>query len=598
MTIYGAMKRFSLAMLIAAFLIPAAPAFAKEPTTYIIVTRPMFTEALQPFIAEKNAKGEIVEMVTVEEIMAAYRGADIPEKIRRYLADEARVSPADTLLLVGAVRGTNFGHESQTELKTPWEVPIRYVEHLGEYAGPKLPIPTDQYYASAIGAWNPDEYFDFSVDFVTGRVPAKMAEDVSVWVEKTLAWKAPTRAVQSQFISAYCDNRSIPIQSDALLARHTHDMRFHYCLNDAGGDIAEIANQTAPDYISSYSHGNYLGTHKNADGSGYELTVDSPGFRNNPFVFIHGCDVGGLDYGRESLAEKLIRTKDGAVAFVGSSRSHWDMRFPFWQSVFLDGNLEAGRALYAAKQKQAAGLPSLKEMDNLLMFNLLGDPQLKLVEPAFATEELSSTYSDNGRIRYVTTRTTSLGPRAEGTVSQHQSSTAAPILVEAVKSATAVTAVWNRASADSFSQETVLGFTACDTSKHSCIAAPILLTAPVEFACARKHHENGQYAFDVKFLKGTTKELTLRLEGKGGMLSVDKPWSEHPWTHIESATTFDPIGSQMTTITFDKKLEDMHLASATDSVYYTPFYRLIAEDSAGNHLGSCALSNLGEPTFF
>lgn len=578
-------------------------------TSYLIITRPMFVDGLSDFVQAKTAQGQSVSVVTVEKIMAQYPGRDIPEQMRDYLIDvKAQSARAQYLLLVGSPADTDFGLRSVTELSQPWEVPIRYVDYVAEYEGPKLLIPTDQYFASLNPNWNLDNSdwilnFNFQPDLYVGRVPIKSETDLENWVHKTLNWFAPTAPVHSQFISAYCGVRETPIYSDQILDNLTHEMIFHYCQNDNGGNIADFANQDGADYVSSYSHGSIDGILKNSNQTGYELIKENGGFLKNPVVFVHGCSVGGLDYRRDSLGQLLMADPAGAAAFIGASRSHWDIRFPFWESVFLNGNLYAGQALYEAKaQKMSNEFLSLREIDNLFMFNLFGDPQLKIVEPAFSvtnrqTQELIS----QGDVQRVYTVVTShIDEVAAGHVGQQllYSTQEASVVVEPHFVAPAVTDIYNWQNQGYEALETAVGFSACDTGRMACIAAPVKLAPAVNLSLARKTNVDGQNAFTIKSWNSYSKPVTLRLVGKGGLLDANVSWKDQPWQEISTLEVEGLSANQYQTYQFDQTVEDINASSAQSRIYYTPMYQIWAEDEAGHRLGTATLHNLGEPTIF
>ena len=68
---------------------------------YLIVTRPMFVDALQPFAAWKTADGHRVGLVTVDWLDASETGEHLAERMKTGLQSLARTSGVRWVLLVG-----------------------------------------------------------------------------------------------------------------------------------------------------------------------------------------------------------------------------------------------------------------------------------------------------------------------------------------------------------------------------------------------------------------------------------------------------------------------------------------------------------------
>lgn len=380
-----------------------------EAADYIILSREKFSEVLREFIKAKQAEGHTVSYHNLEDLIEMdLQGSDIPETIRNFLKTREK---AKYLLLVGApfpsLEGDNV---IQTNLAHDWEMPIRYVQGVRNVKS----IPTDQYYASLGGTWDDNQNgifgefedvnhseLDLTADLYVGRVPVKTEEELANWVRKSLAWKAPKNPIHSNFTSNYCTldapEPNKPYLPDDKELSKTHSNHYHYCTADAGGEIAIFANQDGADFISTYSHGNYDGVVKQHDRRtgevvGYELNKESPGFKKNPILFVHGCNVGGVDHPDEALAQHLIKQPDGVTAMIASTRSHWDIRFPVWGEVFFNHRYALGEAVYKLKEdKMKVESLSEDEIKNYLMFNVFGDPALQLVEPQielFAQDEI------------------------------------------------------------------------------------------------------------------------------------------------------------------------------------------------------------------
>lgn len=377
-------------------------------STYIIIGREKFEDTLVEFIEHKESEGQKIAYYDLNDIVCNNEGRDIPEQIRNFLKEAKGTTKAKYLLLVGTPlkdrskeRSLEFYSPSVKELTYDWEMPIRYVTKIQTYDDDdSLYIPTDQYYASLSGSWDnnnndifgeylskENEYeISFDTDLYVGRVPVQTTTELKNWIKKTVKWKPKQNPIHSRFISARCDgeydkdDNGNPFDENGL--EKTHDLIFHYCIDDNGGDIAELANIDQADFVSSYSHGYFTYITKSPSEIGYDLDDASPGFDKNSVMYVHGCNINGLDYYEKSLGEDLIARSDGVTAIVASTRSHRDLPFNFWNEVFFKHNYEIGPAMFGEKESRWNYL-SLDDdfIDNFAMFNLFGDPSLKLIEP-------------------------------------------------------------------------------------------------------------------------------------------------------------------------------------------------------------------------
>jgi len=583
------------------------PSIAAD-TTYLIITRPMFVPVLTPFLQDKNWQGDHVQVVTADDIACHVSGIDVPERIRNLLAQASTGSPnLAYVLIIGDVR-TMTGNTPPvvTTLSEPWEVPIRYVTPVGTYQNQAPPIPTDQYYADPTGDWSANAQsrkdYDFKYRYAVGRIPAQTVSDVSAWSDKTLAWVPPENAVESQFKTVQC-NGSQPSESDRYLAAYTHSMTFNICTNDDGGDIAAISNQQRPDIVSSYSHGAYDGIYKWPFTKGFTLTKDSPGFVKPPFMFVHGCEVAGLDYDQRSLGEKLILDPHGVVAFVGATRSHWDIIFPYWNSVFYEGEMRAGNALYVTKHNEATRtLMPLTEVDNLFMFNLLGDPELELERPGIVM-----TADTHTLIAPVNTSTTSfnltISSRLNGSVNGQQLTSVIPgdnhIYATDISLGPKQT-IQRRIDADPrwvlpyypYGIQ-VLTLGVCDPSITSCIIPKFETTRGVFLSCARVSRDpDGTYQLQTKIMNTPDQPFSLMFDARAGKLQqIGMTESTIPVTLITTIPISMHMSGEVFTFKYDPNAigsDPVPTSTANNIPYHFPYYAVHAYSSSGEEIGRCA----------
>lgn len=578
---------------------------------FLIIDRPMFSSALQPFIAQKRNQGKNMAEVFLDDIVCGGQGNDAPEKVRNYLAQLKQRNPAlKHVLIVGTPLSENQTHHSVTELTEAWEFPVRYIQPRGQYTFTLPSIPTDQYYASVASPWNTSDNswvdtFSFTPDFFVGRIPLKTVQEVAAWVQKTTQWVPPAAPKHSLFVSNSCASHGEMNPSFLTLRRSTHSFAYHNCSTDNGGDIAALASSDAADYVTSMSHGSYRGVVRWPSLTGYEMSVGGPGFsKKNPFVFIHGCEVGGMDYESKSLGQDFIGRSDGAVGFIGASRSHWDIEFPFWQSVFLSGNLAAGEALYSLKSEIAQRyLLSYREIDNLFMFNLFGDPELVLAKPAFFVHrnQEDAPYQTSLSARIVS----SWSEAVSGTLEHVRSlgepfSVSQPVAVQPSSDVLAlvVSQMGGGASIDTahetYAFPEVIGFSGCDFSKMSCTASRVVRRARLPFTCGRVAKHEDVKSIRVRFAgsRRATKFVLAENPGhvcRGGLCPGN--------FESLSETTMDAIAGTEAVITWTKSVasEPLPAISEVGVSYINPSFKLAALDEQDNEIGYCVINAYNEP---
>ncbi len=520
------------------------PTTINADTSYVIVTRSMFLDVLRPFIEAKQLAGERVAVALVERLNCTESGQDIPERIRAYLARVRAASRARNVLLVGSPRpaidrygATAPSYESLT-LQEPWEVPTRYYVPLKHGNPPQWLISTDQYYASLTSSWDTRSSdwamdFSFDTDFMVGRVPARRIEDVRNWVQKTLSWRTPNVFKESTFSTLRCVNHEI--NGDMTWSSQTTRQIIQHPCNDGrnGGEIPDFVNQELPDLVSSYSHGWVGGITRWPSPFGFTMTTTSAGFVKAPILFIHGCEVGGLDFTEESLAEAYMRRSDGVVAFVGSSRAHWDAVFRFQESIFESGRLTLGEAFYGAKRDYVrSNHATQRTIDNLFMYTLYGDPALEIVRPGLViTNQRSSFARVPGRVLGETYQTSvnirsfltspirgRLKSSVDGSFGPYAFISPGETVQSVVYGRTTdwysdpQAPPWVALAHHVVPQFVVQGRTGCDTGRMTCISASHTQSLPVPVACGRLTRDSrGIKTAEVKVVEGASGSYTAEL---------------------------------------------------------------------------------------
>lgn len=586
-------------------------------TTYLIITRPIFGVVLAPFVAAKQFAGERVQVVYVDDIICTDVGADVPAKVRAYLQRAKATSTVKYLLIMGAPRRIEDRYApggsrtaNLTLLQEPWEVPMKYVfTLLPEWT--RVKTPTDQYYATLSEVWGDDEQtdwirsFGFHTDLLVGRIPARTTEEATAWINKTLAWRTPQgHFIESRFKTSRCPYGR-PAYDENFANEYNHDLRWHVCQSDDGGDIASISNNDAPDLITSASHGWVGGISKFLEPKGYDYSLASPGLRKPPIMFVHGCEVGGLDYTERSLGEKLMMSSDGVVAFIGSTRSHFDQVFPFRESFFQDGHFGLGEAFYAAKERvMREALPGEHLLDNLFMFNLMGDPSLIMLQ--FPGINIRS--ADAG-INYLPMTTTTAIADPLLFSFDVQSTLSTPISLTRIETIAAIDGAGpdtilpgatirvgssidpiflRNQSLPLFIESRLRG---CDVSRMTCISPTVVVAPSTYLSCARLRIDaSGQKHADVKLMNAQRGSFRLRLKESPGGYSMSAA------TQLDELSLANPTANSVFTFSFRSTPTSIPFSVTSTSVYYKPLFTAELVDATTNTVvGSCSYNTWTEP---
>lgn len=147
---------------------------------YLILTNRELQPAFQVLADWKTKKGIKTRIQLVEEITAAYPGADTPEKIRNYLKEAYRSYGDNLFVLLG-------GHTNV--------IPERMVEGSHENKW----NPSDLYYATVEGTWNADndhlfgegsiDNIDYTYAFYLGRAPVENPAQAQAFVNKVISYE-------------------------------------------------------------------------------------------------------------------------------------------------------------------------------------------------------------------------------------------------------------------------------------------------------------------------------------------------------------------------------------------------------------------------
>ncbi|MEW4451900.1 C25 family cysteine peptidase [Bremerella sp. JC817] len=393
-------------LLVLALLMATPEAPANQGFDTLVVCPQPYVAAMQPWFDYRMKQGHRIGVVT---------DTSSKEAIRTTIREAAEAGPLQQVLLVG---------DAIADQSDAIGVPVHYQKAVVNVLfGSEPEIPTDNFYADL----NDDQIPDIAV----GRFSVSSEEELKTIVAKTLAYetKLPSGDWQRRlhFVAGLGGFGSvvdtlmesvtkkfltdeIPAHFDAVVAQGS--WQSIYCpdprefrdevlkqLNDGGlfwvymghGHVEHLDYVRVPnDAFPIFSNNDALALRNE---------------RSNPIAIFLACYTGAFDAPRDCLAERLHRAKGGPVAVYAGSRVTMPyamgvMGTEMLQQYFVEKQPTLGQLILHAKQETIrqsgksgnrkmldtmASLVSPKpkllreeRLEHMALFNLLGDPLLKL----------------------------------------------------------------------------------------------------------------------------------------------------------------------------------------------------------------------------
>lgn len=169
--------------------------------SYLVVTRPLFVEALIPFVNWKTSQGYRVGVVTVDWLSTRFTGRHLAESMKTGMHTLRKQTGAQFVLLVGdtEIERKNFDVSAALAsytLASPWNVPTGYYRHL-DIDPPGVVVASDTYFVEDRD-WDPQntglnprpentEYGTGRIDaaLLLGRWPVRKPEEIAPIFAKT-----------------------------------------------------------------------------------------------------------------------------------------------------------------------------------------------------------------------------------------------------------------------------------------------------------------------------------------------------------------------------------------------------------------------------
>ncbi|HPF41105.1 MAG TPA: C25 family cysteine peptidase [Phycisphaerae bacterium] len=365
---------------------------------WLVVTRPMFVDALQPLVEARKA-GNLITKVTTTGVEKAI--------------SESKLTPRYLLIV---------GDDDPNEPDAEWRVPSKQLELYRWEARQRRRFASDAYYADRDG--------DLVPDIAIGRIPARTVEEVETCVRKILEYEKRRPTIHdldlpvwsgSPMYGETVDTMANSLLLSTLQARRADwmspwvlmaDTRQPFCGWPAdqpenfmrrmreGGLLHIFIGHGQPTSIYAMHFNNdwiRLTTKSNFD-------TFSQGPATSPMVLLT-CSAGRFDGPEISLAEKLLFLPGGPVATIAASTQSHPLPNYFTGRELLSAlkrhRYRLGDAWLSAQRRATKARNPLIESvlmevegkldaeidvaklrrDQALMYSILGDPATKLRLP-------------------------------------------------------------------------------------------------------------------------------------------------------------------------------------------------------------------------
>lgn len=418
-------------------LVRVSPVVAEEsaakPADYLIVAADGLGGVAKEWGEYRKGQGRQVEVVTLGAI-AKEAGKDKINllDLKNYIKKHGGEKPAEgfQVLLIGdcPVEGSE-GYDAKTEI--PWFMSA-YKD-----AYERSAIPGDNFLADTIGEDN--EIPDFAI----GRIPARTPEQASLALKKVKAYESAKLGEWIKRLTFFAGEGRFGAAVDQMLENlftqmaeqvidPAYDLRmtyaniksaYAYVPSRFSDKVLEEANTGA--FLLSYmGHGavDRLDDMHVSQGEGkrdlrYPILQDDDVVKFNiedgklPVMIIVACATGFLDHKEQCLTERICFAEKAPVAVISSSRDSHPYSNTLLQNAMItemtkNRRATLGECFMRAKREIVQGedknrkslenmaafiIPKKSDRDklnraHLYLYNLIGDPGLKLKHPNVALQ--------------------------------------------------------------------------------------------------------------------------------------------------------------------------------------------------------------------
>jgi hypothetical protein len=427
---------------IAALLITiaAVPAERTDPDTAfdtVVVCPAAFRETMKPWLELRTGQGHRVKLIS---------NLGPPEKIRDEIRETASAGRLRFVLLVGGA-DPKLNVDAGVRARS---VPMHYAAaRINVKWGSTRTIPTDNWYVQAAGADDESPLPTIAV----GRLPATSPEELAVMVKKIVAyersedlgpWRQRLNIVAGVgnfgFVAdALLETTATTILTENVPAEYHVSMtyanwRSPYCPDPRRFHAAAIERLDEGSFFWVFI--GHAAPHETAlfEVPGHKYPIlkmpDAAALRGSqgrPIALFLSCLAGAVDTRGQCLASALAAAPGGPVAVIAGTR----VTMPYGETLLamnlsdelFRGQCETlGEALLHAKQKMLAEpkkddarralldalaatvISSNKNLaaeraEHVLMYNLIGDPLLRLRHPQPVNIQLAKSVPTGGSLQ-------------------------------------------------------------------------------------------------------------------------------------------------------------------------------------------------------
>jgi len=345
------------------------PGLDAERTRYLFVVHDPLAEAIQPLVDLKDSQGMSPEVVLTSTLEGEY---DITEKIKKAIQARYEQDAIEHVLLVGE-------HE---------DIPLY------TWSGK----PSDVWYGCLAGD-------DVLPEVTVGRMVGKTPEDLTIQVEKTVAYETSDRQTNKKWrnkVLLVAHEQQYPgkytkcLESVREAEYRSSSVMFEKLYGGEDTTNEQVVGQLNEGIgILNYrGHGSTTAWH---EWNGHDFRVDGSDLTNAdrlPVVFSIACLNSSYQSEELTMAEQwVLRPEGGAVAVMGATRPSYtkinhDFNRYLFQAILVEGVEEIGLVMNRANAMLFNQYGDDRwAQANMRMYTWLGDPSLRIgdafdVDPA------------------------------------------------------------------------------------------------------------------------------------------------------------------------------------------------------------------------